>query len=197
MQITEYHLDALKEIFNIGVGRGASILSEMLESRILLQIPRIYILKNNDISSLKEKINMGSHASVKMGFHGSFDGTVALTFEPKTASTIVGVLTGEESSDVKLDSVRSGTLCEVGNMIINSLMGSITNILKKEVEYSLPVFTEESMEVVLDLDSDEDKVVCIADTEMRIEKIEASGKLFVILKMGIMEQLLEAIENAK
>ena len=181
-QITEYHLDAIKEIFNIGVGRGAKVLSQLLESSIKLQVPEIQIFEGKDLAQLRQKIGSDDLSNVKMNFNGSYDGTVALSFERETAKNIVGVLIEEEPSQVELDSVSTGTLCEVGNMIINSLMGSVTNILTGEVHYSLPEYTEESLEVALNMNKTEPIVVVVADTLMTIEKLHANVVFIAIFQ---------------
>lgn len=119
---------------------------------------------------------------------------MALSFESETAINMISVLIEEDPEKVELDSVGTGTLCEVGNMIINSLMGSITNILEGEVQYSLPEYTDKSLQTVLDLYENVNNVIIVADTLMTIEKLHASGKLLVVFKVGYLEQLLKAIE---
>ncbi len=89
INITEEQLDCIKEIFNIGVGKGAQVLSQLLESHIQLEVPQIHIFKEEDINSLREKIDSDELANVKMGFTGSYDGMVALSFEKETAKNIV------------------------------------------------------------------------------------------------------------
>ena len=42
-KLTEFQFDALTEVINIGVGRAASILNEMIETHISLQIPEIKV----------------------------------------------------------------------------------------------------------------------------------------------------------
>ncbi len=74
-------------------------------------------------------------------------------------------------------------------------MGSVTNILEGEVQYSLPEYTEESLELTLEIKNNDPSVVVVADTLMTIEKLQASGKLLVVFKVGYLEQLLSALDQ--
>ncbi len=195
MKITIEQLDAIKELFNMGVGRGASILSQMVDSRVHLEVPKVEIFPSSDIEGLKTSIGLNESSSVNMTFSGSFDGNVSLLIPPDSATILVAALTNEEPGPMQLDPVRAGTLCEVGNMIINGLMGSITNVLKKSIDYGLPQYTEGELDNILDLQSDgEDTNICIATTTMNIENLEVCGKLLVVFKVGYLQELLSAID---
>jgi|GEM_PF-3941068 len=56
MNINNEQLDAIKEIFNIGVGKGAQVLSQLLESHIQLEVPDIRIYKYDDLEILVKRL---------------------------------------------------------------------------------------------------------------------------------------------
>jgi chemotaxis protein CheC len=68
MKVTLDQLDAIKELFNMGVGRGASILSQMVDSRVHLEVPKVEIYSSSDIESLKKAIGLDESSSVNMTF---------------------------------------------------------------------------------------------------------------------------------
>ncbi len=43
MNITPEQIDTLKELVNIGVGRAANMLNQLVQSRIYLQVPSINV----------------------------------------------------------------------------------------------------------------------------------------------------------
>ena len=194
MNLTSDQLDAIRELFNMGVGKGASILSQMVDSRVHLEIPKVEIFSSSDYEKIKESIDLNESSSVDMSFSGSFDGKVSLLIPPDSASILVAALTHEEPGPMKLDPVRAGTLCEVGNMIINGLMGSITNILHKSIDYGLPEYNEGKLEDIIGIQPKEDINICIATTTLQIENLEVCGKLLVIFKVGYLQELLSAID---
>ena len=57
MNVTDYQLDALKELINIGVGRAAGMLNQILDNHVYLQVPDAKLLSPVEIqeeSSLRD-----------------------------------------------------------------------------------------------------------------------------------------------
>jgi chemotaxis protein CheC len=195
VDIKEEQLDTIRELFNIGVGRAAHTLSTMLNSFIQLEVPTVEIFSNPDYSELKKSFNLDQVSTVSMDYESSFSGSVFLMIPPESATVLVSALVNEEPGPISLDPVRAGTLCEVGNMIINSLMGSISNVLQETVNYSLPEYTENTFEHILQEKSENDETsICIANTTMKIKELEINGNLIVIFKVGHLEKLLASID---
>ena len=49
MKVTSYQVDALTELINIGVGRAAGMLNQILEAHIQLQVPSVKIFPHSQI----------------------------------------------------------------------------------------------------------------------------------------------------
>jgi chemotaxis protein CheC len=142
MNPTARQLDALSELINIGVGRSADVLNTMFNSHIDLQVPFVKILMPDDFRKEIEALGSDSLSAVHLIFKGMFSGTAQLIFPAVTASKLVTTVTGEEVMSESLDEIRSGTLCEIGNIVLNGLMGSISNVLKMNLKYSVPTYLE-------------------------------------------------------
>lgn len=196
MNISEEQLDAITEIFNIGVGRAAHTLSSILSSHIQLQIPTISIFTDPDYSELKHHFNLDRVSAVTMDYDSHFSGSVFLMIPPESAAVLVSTLVDEEPSPIHMDPVREGALCELGNMIINNLMGSISNFLMETVSYSLPEYKEDTFENILAGKTETDgSSICIANTTMTIEELKVHGNLIVLFKVGHLEKLLASIDK--
>jgi chemotaxis protein CheC len=194
-----YQMDILKEIINIGVGRAAGILNEMTKFRVILQVPFIKVLSP---SSLKEEIEeLGRHmiAAVRLGFKGPFSGYAALVFPPDSASKLVAVLTGEEPGTPDLDSVRAGTLGEVGNIVLNGVMGSLGNILKQNISYSLPTYVEDTIEnlILTDDDNPPPNTILLVRIRFTIQQLLIEGDIILIFEVGSFTALLKLIDTIK
>jgi chemotaxis protein CheC len=147
VELTADEIDALKELINIGVGSAAGMLNEMIQFPILLQIPDINLLSAKELlSQLKKHFGTERLASVQLGFSGSFSGSAHLLFPTDSAVKLVSVLTGEEKGSPELESLKISTISEVGNMVINGVMGSIGNILDQPLDYAVPYYAEEEIE---------------------------------------------------
>ena len=137
MNLTLSHIDALQELVNIGVGRAAGVLNDMLASPIQLNIPEVRLLTPEELKlELKNQFGDSLLATVQLSFSGSFSGTAELVFPTESAATLVSVLTGEAPGTPDLDVVKIGALLEIGNIVLNGIMGSLSNALIEHLDYS-------------------------------------------------------------
>ena len=195
VDLTPDQLDALKELVNIGVGRAAATLNAMIQVHIQLQVPFIKIVA---LSALDEEITDlgdGHLAAVRLAFQGPFFGTAALVFPTESAAHLVSVLTGEEAGSPDLDAVRIGTLTEVGNIVLNGVMGSMGNVLNRRIEYAVPTYMEETVTNLLTAhDTDPDVTVLLAQTRFMIEQLHIHGDVMLFFEVGSFDALVAAID---
>lgn len=197
MNLTANQIDALQELVNIGVGQAAGVLNEMIDSHIRLQIPFVKILSPVELQQqLESQVNGEQISSVGLGFTGSFSGLAQLVFPADSADMLVAMLTGEELGTPDLDSVKIGTLSEVGNIVINGVMGSISNVLEQRLDYSLPSYTEGTVELLVTSGNLAPKaVVLLAQTRFSIERLHIEGDVILIFNVGSFDALLAAIDQ--
>jgi len=122
MHISPDHLDALQELLNIGVGRAAGSLNQMLEKPIRLHIPSIQLGKLDELSQDIQLIKEDTLSSVQLPFKGPFTGSACLLFPTESAAALVMALTGETEDSDTMDSLREATLTEIGNIVLNGVM---------------------------------------------------------------------------
>ncbi|BDI20019.1 chemotaxis protein CheC [Nostoc cf. commune SO-36] len=195
MNVTTEELNALEELINIGVGRAASLLNEMVDSHIRLKIPVVKVLSATDVyQELIKRFHDETLSSVKLGFTGSFHGTASLIFPTDSASTLIAVLTGEDPS-ADLDAVKIGTLSEIGNIVINGVMGSLSNVLKKHINYTLPVYLEDNLENLLLSAYENDSKILLAQASFTIERLEIIGDIILIFLVGTFDALINAMKD--
>lgn len=197
-EIDEQTIDAIREIVNIGVGRAAGQLQEMTGSHIRLQIPSITIVPFNEIAALENTLISGDTLSaVLLDFKGTFSGISAVVFPPESAAVLVMLLTGEEEKSPELDAMRIEALKEVGNIIINAVMGSIANVLSEHLVYSIPTYYEGPIVNLAGLKrkSVNDECVLLARTNFLVEKLQVKGDILLILEIGSLEALVASISR--
>lgn len=194
-ELTPYQIDTLKEIINIGIGRAAGILNEMVNSHVTLHVPYIKVLSPVKLKREMDDLDMHKIAAVKLGFNGPFSGTAALVFPPDSASKLVAILTGEEPGTPDLDSVRAGTLSEVGNIVINGVMGSIGNMIEQRINYSLPMYVEDTVENLLSSERMSDNpTVLLVHTHFIIQQLRIEGDIIMLFSVGSFDALLTTID---
>ena len=129
-------------------------------------------------------------------FAGEFAGVAQLVFPTKSAYLLVSMLTGEVLGTPDIDSMKIGTLSEIGNIVINGVMGAISNVLHQHLEYSLPKYEEGTVDLLWKVRTLEpDTVILLAQTRFTIETLQIQGDIILIFNVGSFDALLQAIQK--
>lgn len=197
MEIDAEALDAIRELINIGVGRAAGMLNEMTGCTIRLRVPTARVLSLDELARAPELKDQHAQSTVSLSFTGPLSGMSALAFPPDSAAALVMILSNESAGSPELDALRIETLKEVGNIVLNSVMGSIANVLSHHLTYTLPRYQEIAVLALarsISPRSPSDRVI-LADTRFTIEDHEIEGNILLILEVGSLEALLEALRG--
>lgn len=139
--------DIVTELINIGVGNAAAILNGMLDCHIELTIPRVDLIEPEQLPKHLSRYSDGtSPSSVRLGFSGGLTGDAVMVFPQVAARRLVALLAQEPEESPDIDFLRSSTITEVGNIVLNGVVGSLTNILDLNVTYELPYYSEKPLQ---------------------------------------------------
>lgn len=196
MNTSPEQIDALRELVNIGVGRAAGILNEMLHAHIRLSVPQIEVLTVEEFESRIEGLGGGITAAVQVSFRGAFRGAASLVFSQESANKLVDLLTGQGVDDGDYDEVKSGALSEIGNIVINGVMGSISNMLDAKLEYSIPSYVEEEHAIRSALrESKEYEVILLGNTQFEVTGHVIRGEVLLVFEIGSFKAFLDAVDH--
>lgn len=194
--INPEQLDALKELINIGVGQGGEILNSILQSHISLSVPKIEIIDYKSIHSLPATESDTELSAVEMSYRGSFSGSIQLVFPKSDATKLVNLLAGDDSNERRMDEIRSGTLKEIGNVLLNAVMGTISNFFSFSLRYSLPVYLEGSIDDLLKvLKTGEPSIIIRARTRFTIDDIAVDGSLILFFAIKSFGELISKVAS--
>ena len=190
--------DVLTEIINIGVGRAAGSLNDLTGKHITLRVPEIQLASIRELQHKMESVDAGDRSLVVQRFHGDFTGTAALFLPKESAVRLISAATDEEMADGELDSIHASTFVEIGNIVLNAVLGSLSNTLGCEIRFSVPSYSTlaDVKELTPKSDrSDEEPVVIIAETNFLIRELAVSGFIFIVFAIRTIEELLEGIHR--
>ena len=189
-----FQLDALREMINTGLGRAAASLNMMLDVPVDLDVPSIAMFKSEDLPFCRTIFGNEFLSCVQVGFRGPFSGTAFLAFPPQSAARLVATLVGNATAPSVPNGVMADSLNEVGNILINSMIGTIGNILAEPFEFSLPRYLEGKFDDLLltKIPPDEQSLL-LALTRFQTKHLEISGNIFIFFEFGAFEKLLSLI----
>ncbi|MCH7688339.1 MAG: chemotaxis protein CheX, partial [Planctomycetes bacterium] len=185
MTFHDDELDALAEIINIGAGRAAASLSEMTGSRIELSIPGLYTCESSGFSEIAGKLDSTLDTTLQQGFAGDVSGQAILAFPEKDAAELERIVGGIMTEDAEMDMDVECVLEEIGNIVLNAVLGSISNILEGSLTYTLPkLCTKTAVTKAIFMCKNDaeirDSLVLIADTNFDIASRNVSGSLILV-----------------
>lgn len=195
--LNELQTDALAEMFNVGAGQAAASLSEIVGDEVLLSIPRIAFCRRDELGSNLSSLRSDRLGAVRQDFSGAFTVKASLLFTEDKALEIVREMLGSHVSVDDLPEFEQEAMCELGNIILNACMASISEMLGIEMTSTLPHYQVDRADVVLqDLTADmQQPVVLVLHIDLTIEKRQTHGALVFLLSSASFHELLAAVDR--
>ena len=167
------------------------MLNDLVEAHVTLQVPEVRLITPPEIEENIDRLGWNDIAGVKMKFCGA----AAIVFPTASAAALADVLVQETNNDGDLDSVRIGVLTEVGNIIINGVMGTIGNYLNEPIDYAIPSFGEGDIGAVLgDYRNQRDVDMLLARASFTVEACMIHGDILLALEGKSLGNLLSSIQ---
>lgn len=195
--LSELHLDALSEVFNVGAGRAAASLSEIVGEEVLLSVPSVEIRKSSEIDLSAISLDSNRFGTVHQTFSGSFQAEALLLFTEEHALEIVRDMMGSQISLEDLAEFEQEAMCELGNIILNACLSAMADMLNIPLDCSLPDYTVATTEEIFRRVSDDQKqpYVLLLHIDLAIEKRRSEGHLIFLLSSTSLDSLILQIER--
>jgi chemotaxis protein CheC len=189
--------DALTELFNIGLHRAASSLSELTGQRILVDLPRLWVCPIEETHARLVEFLDGDLATVHQIFRGTVTGDAVLVLDYDSATRLTALMTdGDVALGGRLDQSAREVLAEIGNVILSSCLSSFGDMLHVSVSFSVPRMHVESLEGLLrslQVDHEELNFALLAATRFRLTEGEVGGYLMIAVGMSSLSLISEAL----
>ena len=128
-QLNDIQYDVLREIGNIGAGNATTALSQMLNQKMDMSVPKVALVPFNEISDV-----MGSEdqtvVGIMLGFEGDVEGMMMFLFDTKSAHHLVNTLMMRDKEDgveegAEFSDMDMSALNEIGNIVSGSYLTAI------------------------------------------------------------------------
>jgi chemotaxis protein CheC len=196
MEITQFQLDALREIGNIGSGHAATSLSSLLQRRIEMSVPKVWAVPFEEIPTIVGQLDT-PQATIYVKVEGEAPGKAVFFFPIESAEIMVQALFGtDEPQDLYSDEMAQSALKEVGNILVSSFLVSLSQFSGISMQPSVPALAVDMIGASLDAifleEGTLDDTVLFIDTQLSgIPKIE--GQFIFVPIEGSLKKLLGAL----
>jgi len=191
----ELERDALTEISNMAMGRAATSLAQMIKHEVLLKVPSIEILSNEAAIEIVSQPGTASLVAVRQDFDGPFSGRAILIFPEAKSLELVRAIVGKELPLEDVIDLEDEALAETGNIILNSWVATMANVLKRSLSMSLPVVVRGDSRHVLAVPQAKDDLVLFLYIHFEISLRSIRGYLAMLMDVPSMEALREFVSD--
>ena len=137
-QVNEMYFDVLKEIGNIGAGNATTAISNMLNLKVNMEVPKVEFLTFQELPtaiSAEEETVVGIYLEVESDIGGS----MMFLLKMESARYLVNHLMGrpddyaEEFNEMDLSAIK-----EIGNIISGSYLSALSTMTNMVITSSVP-----------------------------------------------------------
>jgi chemotaxis protein CheC len=191
VSLTELERDALAELSNIAMARAANSLRQMIKSEVLLAVPSAEILTIAAATTLVAKPDNPKFVAVRQDFAGAFSGRALLIFPERTSLELVREVVGRDESLDDIVDLEDEALAETGNIILNSWVATLANLLKSALKMSLPVVIRGDSQGIFEASSSH--LVLFLHIKFEIHRKKISGYIALLMDIPSLDELRSLI----
>jgi chemotaxis protein CheC len=193
--LTDLERDALGEVSNIAMARAANSLRQMVEHEVLLSVPAIEILSQEAATQIVAKPDNPSLVAVRQDFSGAFSGRAMLIFPEASSLELVRAVVGRELPLEDIVDLEDEALAETGNIILNSWIATIANLLKRGLKMSLPVVVRGNSRRMFESVETQQNLILFLHIKFEISKKEIGGYVALLMDIPSIDELRSLIAD--
>jgi chemotaxis protein CheC len=197
MTRSDFEIDALAELFNVGLHRAAASLSEITGQQIALAMPKLVICPIDEIETRLADLIEGEIATVHQLFGGAVAGDAVLLMDHDKAAMLARLMTsGEAAVGGRLDQSGREVLAEVGNIVLGACLSGFGDMLQVPVSFSVPRIHIESLKSILAslvVKTGEPQYAMVAATQFKLSTLAIDGYMVIAVGSKSLERIAMAL----
>lgn len=197
LKLTE---DILKEIFNVSVGKAADMLSDIILKKIVLNVPYLELIGAEDkelaLNRFLPKTVDETLMVSSISFEKSLTGKANLIFPVDKMRTFINLCLHEDTDIYQLNftDVDFDIIKEVGNIILNCVVGEVGNFLEMDFNYILPeVNVYKKADFTKNIENNKDLHILLLYITFLVDETEIEGAVIIHLTLNSLNELLKKI----
>jgi chemotaxis protein CheC len=196
-QMDNMHFDVLREIGNIGAGNATTALSQLINTKIDMNVPKVELLEFKDISEI-----VGGAESLIVGIlltlEGDINGMMMFMLEQESAHHLVNVLLGKALDNFEdFTEMDLSALNEIGNIIAGAYLSSLSSLTNLRITASIPYMSIDMAGAILSVPAIEfgkigDKALLI-QSQFGEDETEVNGYFILIPTLESYNKILSSL----
>ncbi|MBL4721918.1 MAG: hypothetical protein JKY20_12415 [Alphaproteobacteria bacterium] len=196
IDIPELTFDALTELVSLSINRSANALNEMIGHEITLSVPKVEIMEFEMAqTNLRDRID-GDMATICQDFNGPIEGKSFLILPAKNSLELITLILGDDVPAEEILDYEEETLVEVGNILLNAFLGSLSNELRVTISSEIPTFSKlDFNEHFGDEDIRKHTVIMFVHVDFVVEDVQIPGYLILVINVIALQSFIFLIDK--
>ncbi|MBP2314276.1 chemotaxis protein CheX [Azospirillum soli] len=197
MCLSEMEQDAITELLNVSVSRAAVALSRMVDRPVSMSIPVLRILSRDEALAALGGGTPSPLVAVGERFSGPFSGSALLVFPETRSLRLVHAILGERIPLEEVMDMAEEAMAEVGNVILNSCLSGMANMLACRIEATLPTCYQGTADQIFHrtIRHDGDARILFTSIDFSIRERDIGGYIVLLLDLNAIANLRQAIDR--
>ena len=193
----DIEFDVLTEIGNIGAGNATTALSQLINARIDMRVPKVELLT---FAELAEVIGGAETlvAGILLSLEGDIQGSMLFILESNAARLLVQQLMGcKDDSTEQFTEMETSALQEIVNIISGAYLSSISSLTNMLITASVPSLAFDMAVAILSVPAIEfgklgDKALLI-ESQFKDMDVDISGYFILIPTLDSYSKILKSL----
>ena len=196
-QLSDMHIDVLREIGNIGAGNAATSLAGLLNRKIDMKAPVVRIM---DIANVDNALGGPETpvVAILVELSGDIRGIMMFIVSQHFTKIMLKSLLNEENVDcMRLTDMERSAISEIGNIMIGSYVSAISELANLKIKISVPAVTSDMVGSLLTVPAAEtgavsDEIIFVED-DFKNSNNSISANMMLVPSLDSVEKLMSGL----
>ena len=179
----------------MAMARAATGLRRMVDHEVLLSVPSVAILTRQDAIKLVTKADSLKLVAVRQDFSGVLSGRALLIFPEAGSLELVRLVVGKQLPLEDIIDLEDEALAETGNIILNSWVATIANLLKQALKMSLPVVMRGHNDDIFHIASESESLVLFLHIRFEVSNHQINGYVALVMDIPTLDDFRSLIAD--
>lgn len=197
-ELKQSQVDALREVANIGAGHAATALSQLIDRKIMITVPRVRVARMEDVATL---VGEGQEvvAAVLIHMLGDLTGRTLMLFDERSARRLCDMLLRRPpGATTGFQELEQSGLKETGNILAGAYLNALSDFMGMLLLPSVPSLVVDLSSAVLtttylNFTQERDYAFCV-ETAFHFDGAEELRGYFLLLPdLASLKAIFDAI----
>lgn len=197
-QLNDENFDQLKEIINIGASHASTALSQMIKTRVMITVPKVFFDKIENLSAVFE-FDSGKVSVALLNIYGDANGIMFFMFTQGAEKKLAKLLVQSEDDSGVLNELEISAVKEVANILAGSCLSAFSKFLDMNLVHSVSDIAVDTIDsiintIAVEIGQNHDSAL-IFQVDFSVPDSDINSTLFFFVDPEATQRIIEKVEE--